>query len=427
MERAFGDGEIKRGDDVLVVGAGASGATAAIRAAQLGANTWIVDSQRIPFSRQASCATRWVDPMQYHWPADQWSLRSYPIPSHPGVPLPWGADWSFRLARRWRTAFARAFAPTLPLVFYPGARVTLISPVGPAASPAYLDVTYGIAPPQGLPTRYQAVIWAAGFGREICEILDETLPAKPVVYTGPAFWSSDSLQKMGCGSRGANPKVVILGSGDGAAQDLIRALTKKNAARDIVNGLPIDDVVLRELHSAEERAHKHWIWAGANGRHDHALYESLDQVHTDAVAKIWGTPVKNHLDGLLGRARHENGELEDVVLVHRCTHLTCFYGLNRFVVYLLAKYVWETARKSLLVPERTAIGTKAGIAPRYLIPTVRHPRCFNPISLATRMPNIDADVIIVRFGLDVTMVAPPVPPGVNLARRRHSIPVDPSP
>jgi hypothetical protein len=208
---------------------------------------------------------------------------------------------------------------------------------------------------------------------------------------------------------------------------LIRALTKRKAARDIVDGLPIDDVVLRELHSAEERAHKHWIWAGANGRHDHALYGSLDRVHRDAVAKIWGTPVKSHLDGLLGPARHESGKLEDVVLVHRCTHLTCFYGLNRFVVYLLDKYVRETARKSLLVPERTAIGAIPGIAPRYQIPTVHHPICFSPISLAAPMPNLDADVIIVRFGLDVTMVAPPVPPGVTLARRRHSIPVDPSP
>jgi hypothetical protein len=73
VTRALEQGEITRDDKVLVVGAGAAGAVAAMTCASGGLDTVIIDRKSQPFLRQAGCATRWIDPMQYGWPADQWS------------------------------------------------------------------------------------------------------------------------------------------------------------------------------------------------------------------------------------------------------------------------------------------------------------------------------------------------------------------
>ncbi len=57
---------------LLVIGAGAGGATAAIRAAQLGITTTLIEIAPTPFLRQAGCRSRRVDPTQYDWPVDHW-------------------------------------------------------------------------------------------------------------------------------------------------------------------------------------------------------------------------------------------------------------------------------------------------------------------------------------------------------------------
>src|SRR5437879_3176765 len=57
---------------LLVIGAGAGGATAALVASMSGVPTLLVDSAPRPFSVQASCSTRYVDPTQYDWPVDTW-------------------------------------------------------------------------------------------------------------------------------------------------------------------------------------------------------------------------------------------------------------------------------------------------------------------------------------------------------------------
>src|SRR5438445_4136633 len=56
-----------RGEDrrLLAIGAGAAGVTAAIRAAQHGIQTVLIDVAIAPFLRQAGCRSRWVDPTQY--------------------------------------------------------------------------------------------------------------------------------------------------------------------------------------------------------------------------------------------------------------------------------------------------------------------------------------------------------------------------
>jgi len=251
VTRALEQGEITRDDKVLVVGAGAAGAVAAMTCASCGLDTVIIDRKSQPFLRQAGCATRWIDPMQYDWPADQWSPgRTFSLYSL--VPLPWDADLSFRIAARWRRAFFGALSSRLR--FYPRTHVTAIVPVG-GPPPSELKVHF--QSPNLTTSKFQLVIWAAGFGEEICSIRDERHGTGTVQHTGPVFWSSDSLEKKSCGSSVSNPKVVILGAGDGGVQDLLRALTKRRSARAIVDSLRIDPSVMNDLRNAEERAHRH--------------------------------------------------------------------------------------------------------------------------------------------------------------------------
>ena len=75
LEAGYIDGY---GRDLLVVGAGAAGATAAIHAAGKGVSTWLIEQETGPFYRQANCSSRWVDPTQYDWPQEHWSEGKYP-------------------------------------------------------------------------------------------------------------------------------------------------------------------------------------------------------------------------------------------------------------------------------------------------------------------------------------------------------------
>jgi FAD dependent oxidoreductase len=418
--RALEQGEITRGDKILVVGAGAAGAVAAMTCARCGLDTVIIDRKSQPFLRQAGCATRWIDPMQYDWPADQWSPgRTFSLYSP--VPLPWDADLSFRIAARWRRAFFAALSPRLR--FCPRTHVMAIVPVG-GSPPSELKVHF--QSPNLTTSNFQLVIWAAGFGEEICSIRDDRHGSGMVQHTGPVFWSSDSLEKKSCGSSVSNPKVVILGAGDGGVQDLLRALTKRRSAREIVDSLTISPSVMSDLHNAEERAHRHWIWAGTSGQHDHALYDRLDNDHRTAAAKaLTSTALRDDLRRLLGLDKHPEW-LEDVRLFHRCSHLMCLYGLNRFLAYVLDLFVHEQLGKHILVPKRTVVGVDKTVFP-HVLDTVDHPICYDRVDTTLPSKPETAHVIIVRYGLDISSAAPALPVGVSMQRRRHSIPVDPIP
>src|ERR1700752_3673212 len=112
VERAWTTGVLNAGGKVLVVGAGAAGATAAIAAGQHGLDTTLIELTAHSFGRQAGCPPRLVGPMQYDWPADQWIAPLYSGPS--AVPLNWHADWAYRLALQWRATLRYAMT-TLPL------------------------------------------------------------------------------------------------------------------------------------------------------------------------------------------------------------------------------------------------------------------------------------------------------------------------
>lgn len=67
IERALEQDLIHQNRPVAVVGAGAAGVTAALRAAEEGVPVTLFEEDRL-FARHALCGTRWVHPTQYDWP-----------------------------------------------------------------------------------------------------------------------------------------------------------------------------------------------------------------------------------------------------------------------------------------------------------------------------------------------------------------------
>ncbi len=69
---------------VVIVGAGVAGVAAALTAARKKVLTWVFERERMPFSLQAGCTTRWIDPTQYDWPARSW-VRASARPISPQI------------------------------------------------------------------------------------------------------------------------------------------------------------------------------------------------------------------------------------------------------------------------------------------------------------------------------------------------------
>ena len=108
VERAIEQGLIHDKRELLVIGAGVGGVTAAMTAATAGFKVTLMDQAWRPFSRHAGCR-RWVNPTQYDWPVGHWLRASIPWPAVPPLPMPplrWpAADRANVLVGDWTTQF----------------------------------------------------------------------------------------------------------------------------------------------------------------------------------------------------------------------------------------------------------------------------------------------------------------------------------
>jgi hypothetical protein len=402
---------------LVIIGAGAAGVTAALTAVKDRVRALVIERSSAPFGRQTASATRWIDPMQYDWPAASWAGSTYPPIGT--TPLPYIAARAKLLALHWSVVWQRELLRNRGFlqVRY-RTRVVGIRPIYPAGSTVpYFDLTLS----DGSKISAQAFIWAAGFGAERCEILNLRLPGKPVKFRGVPFWGNDALEKPGCGIGGSNPRIAILGGGDGAIQDALRALTKQKSVRDIYSSLKLPPDFGRDVLEVEERAHRHWIWAGQNGRRDHAVHESLDRVHRNAALRALSMPeVRSEAEALI---KHPN---EEVAVLHRCGHLSCFYGLNRFLAHLFDLVLQQKLSRSLLVKDSSVVdANKSGTG--WQLEVVDHPLCYMPVPIGNIPRPEQADHIVVRYGIDSSVVLPPWPAGIALPRNRHSLVNNPTP
>ena len=397
---------------MLVVGAGAAGATAAIRAAQLRANAMLVEQTGGAFGVQAGSNTRWIDPVQYDWPARHWDKQMYPF-CPPPLPLGFGADISSNLAIYWDTVLhqhQRALQPRLN--YQPNTQVTAL---GPGATRQFLAALQIGRVTANL--EFDLVMWAVGFGQERTSI-----PRRGGgLLSGPPFWSTDTLTDPNCGLVGKPARVFILGCGDGALQDFLRAATKLPSAREIYERLKIPDRFRDAAQDIEAQFHRAFVWC--NGADDEArLLEARDSAYRDLVVDLWKEP--NFPARACGLLRSDIKSLE---VAFQTTYLTAFYGLN----CLLARVIGQAWA------DRIGIGTPINVVlrggwrareghfdPAQSVFEVTLDAQPGPPPITPTPDTRECDVLIIRIGIDPRSTVVPLafPGKPSLVRTRHLFP-----
>ena len=403
VDRAIEQALLSADRPLLVVGAGAGGATAAMRAAELQIPVTLVDASNQAFGRQKKSSSRWVDPTQYDWPADHWQQARFPwVP--PPMPLPWAAQISSLIAAVWdrELRLAQALHSHLQVLYNSTLTSVFYRPS--------MDLEVEIQTPAGVVKNvYGALLDAVGFGTERCSI---------GAYQGFEFWDSDPLEKPNAGlaAREQFIRVLIAGGGDGALQDLLRVATGKPSATAILQSfpVPVQDAVTNAIHSAEDQAQRAAIWC--ERQHEHAVFARLHWSHSLEVRKLFNNPltrtaVEITLDKLL---QHANGF--QIVLAYPCDHFSRCYGLNRFLCLLILEYA---ARERLRITAMPATGTFSVVAAKGMHTCGNAASCHgqehevlfqdyrwcggNPSGTAQGSPET-FDVVILRIG-----VTPPKP------------------
>lgn len=335
VDRAIEQGLIARQRPLLVVGAGAAGATAAIRSAERGVPTTLIERESGPFTRQAGCRSRWIDPTQYDWPLTHWWRRRYPWPRTPRMPLRFAAQRSNVVAVRWAHTLHRARLRFAHLhVFF---QTILIWP--PVLAGYYLTVSLShfrtgmLAPPRN----FGMVLFSTGFGTERTTI---------GAYSGFRFWDDDPFERADFGTGLSNPRIFISGGGDGALQDFLRIVTHHKSAESIYATLfnggnktlrALRRQVERRLRSAEDQAQRAYVW-GATAAHNHDVLTRLHQDHQSVVDWLLQSgrqAIRDRIQNLL------RDPFPAVTLCHPCTHFDQCYALNRFLVLLISTFLQE--------------------------------------------------------------------------------------
>lgn len=249
---------------ILIVGAGIAAFAAAERALRESekVHVYIIDREKEPFSVQRGIKNRYVGPFMYEWPASMHADQHYP----PQSIHAWGEKWPTTLT--WPhthpvsaddlckdlDAWANHLVsenPTRLTTWYgvDGGRtiaavkdfVVETDRAQRAAQKKGKDVQtvpFNIHFVNGAPHRSVDVnylVLGCGPGRERVELIDDV--------KGAPFWSDDTLLD----SFTAKQQVGIFGGGDGALQDVLRALTGHPHPLSIIDHLRSDKKVRRRL------------------------------------------------------------------------------------------------------------------------------------------------------------------------------------
>lgn len=403
---------------LLVCGAGAAGVTAAIQALHLNIETHLVEKSRAPFLRQRLCRSRWIDPTQYDWPAPMWPHGHFPYPPAPAMPLPWSAGRSTQLAFRWRPLVSRA--RTNPLLSY--RRDYVVGAPAPSRDAQGNVVGVDVTFQSGRTETYGMMLWCIGFG-------DERRVAPPT-YKGFAFWETDPFERKGWGiAPTQHPQgALVSGGGDGALQDVVRLVTLKKSAVDVLNELrrfgwvtPRDAEYF--LLSAEDQSQRALLWAAPGSVDEHKILQTLHNEYLGVVNHLLQRhPGKDvliaALKTILSACPHP------VTLVYSCTHFGRCYGLNHFLVLLLA-----AMRDKLTILDQHRVNQVRGIPAGHTCGTpatchgVEHEvslehkaLCYGPIGQPAG--NVNATVVVIRHGIQPN----PVVAGTLMAFARQVMP-----
>jgi hypothetical protein len=227
--------------DLVVIGAGIAGLTAAAAAARLNKKVWVLEAHEQPLALQRGCRHRLLHPHFYEWPEPGcWKMSA-------GLPI---LDWEEAIAaevadRIWGQF--KAIAKDKGIETYTSVRVRDVKvdpPGGPLGNPHITWTNPASAPAdQATSAQPPVVILAVGFG------VEKTVPDLPVL----SYWRDDPLDQAPLPWRTGEYTQIVSGTGDGGLVDVLRAALKDfdhvqffSSVAAITRGSKLEDYILEE-------------------------------------------------------------------------------------------------------------------------------------------------------------------------------------
>jgi hypothetical protein len=337
--RALDSDKISESKALLIIGAGAAGATAAMIASQNRVPTILVEREKRAFNLQLSSESRFITPNQYDWPADHWRRPKFPW-ADPPLPLEWEEGAPAGIAAAWENKLLRWEEETKKedhenpklqlLTEFELDKWEIISGTGLLSASFKHRRTSSVKGPY----EFAMAVSCVGHGIELCKVKEGDS------FIGYSFWTEDKYGTEGLDlPERIKPNVLISGGGDGGLQDFLRITTKLTSPKEIYDSLSSDARLLIEttIRSIEDQTKRAYIWS--TNEYDHHLLEALHNVYEKLVDKLFEKPYKKNIESTLkGIMRYKPGDLK-IKIVYGCTHFSNCYGLNRILTLLIAKYM----------------------------------------------------------------------------------------
>jgi hypothetical protein len=345
--------------DLLVLGAGAAGMTAAIWAASQGVSTVLVEQESGPFYRQRQ-SERYVSPALYDWPMDHWKSELWNY-----APLPWKEGQANEIVTHtWQREYedyARKHGPkgdNLLATRYNSTLPQFLDAESPKpAMGAPMPPRMLLGPDKKTPIGVRAEVVShktqtrerLDFGMFlICTGFGEERRLKGD-FRSVGFWESYSFHKSNLGCL-EPPVVLISGGGDGALQDYLWAVLKPEwrNPRKLYTEMEKDvhrvgpgasrawNDMLALLHTVDRTVQHYMLWVvNDKGRHaalnyQHEKFEAA--IETALETKSVRPAVFSRLQSCLRE------DIRRLIHVYSCTHYSSSYAINRFLVLLLRVY-----------------------------------------------------------------------------------------
>ena len=404
---------------LLIIGAGISGISAAAAANQAGIEVLVVDTQDAPMALQASVDTRYVGPFMYEWPSTFYNKQTYPPDDGSIWP---GADnsvpkWNSKMPIK-ASVLAREVQSWLKNFLskageVSSAEIRFLMKVDPAevlcyasnASGQWRNESFKLKSaeswPGGKVTHVDEfnpdyIILAAGMGDERCRLSvedertknEEQLMSKLV---GKRFWQNDDLLDPKIGGL----TVGVFGGGDGALQDVLRALTRYDHPLEFIDDLNslqgVELALLSQtpiLSAIEQQSRLSSTW-----NFSRSVYEVVDEKCEGVARGLAKNPLVR--SRVFDSLKDGDGV---VLLVMEQRRFSKTYLLNRFLVHLV---------------EQCAIAAGGFPEGKVGLEVVREVRVWSVISmtdgrLGVRLRRSNGDLLeyvwldrlVVRYGVD---------------------------
>lgn len=427
VERLWTTKRLKADSKLLVIGAGAAGVTAAVKAVHFGVTRVVVtDLRDRVLSLQANCTTRWLDPAQYDWPASHWDGEQWPIKEPSGFPYPtatklppavtleadyadaWSAKFAFALSV-YESAGSVNFVPNVKAVDWnfdlvKGCYEVQFDDATTRASKGSLDA--------------DVIIFAGGLGHELVSVPLWGSSSKK--YSSTPFWADDALEASDFGLKSLSHGMLVSGGGDGALQDFIRLVSGLRSAREVwkVVEPALSPTTLRgfeRLGDWDRSTQDTEEFAPAYG----SMCDRLAALHMRYRMEVhalrsnfaeWAA-VLAALAAVIPHTR----PTDQVYLALKSMHFDGCYPLNRLVALLLVEYVSSKHPGHTPLLANVAI---RGVAPSISTPTggtalgvvLAHPTTCETTSAeiaawAGNQAGMFFDGIVVRHGIDTTALS----------------------